>query len=120
MRYVFRRWLNVLTIAFAAICFNTANATSIMGVRSSGQWIARKASDLDKAATEAWLLGYLSGLATGSRVDILRDTDSGSLWRGWTTTAMPIHSSALAVGPRNSTLNYRVGCLNDEKPPALP
>jgi hypothetical protein len=79
MRYLFRRWLNVLTIAFAAICFNTANATSIMGVRSCGQWVARKASDLDKAANEAWLLGYLSGLATGSRVDILRDTDYGSL-----------------------------------------
>ncbi|MFP3556948.1 hypothetical protein [Paraburkholderia sp. SIMBA_054] len=79
MRYMIRRWLSVLTIAFTAICFNTANATTVMGVRSCGQWTARNASALDRAAAEAWLLGYLGGLATGSRVDVLRDTDYDSL-----------------------------------------
>ena len=79
MSYLIRRWLSVLMIAFAALCVHSANATTVMGVRSCGQWIARKSTDVDKAATEAWLLGYLSGLATGSRVDILHDTDYASL-----------------------------------------
>ncbi|SEJ40735.1 hypothetical protein SAMN05192539_1010142 [Paraburkholderia diazotrophica] len=79
MTHMFRRWLGVLAIATAVNCPDVAHATTAMGVPSCGQWIARKNSVSDKATSESWLLGYLSGLATGTRVDILRDTDYDSL-----------------------------------------
>ncbi|MEM5382732.1 hypothetical protein VSR68_03890 [Paraburkholderia phymatum] len=79
MTYMFRRWLGVLVISSAVNCPGAAHATTAMSVPSCGQWIARKNSSSDKATSESWLLGYLSGLATGTRVDILRDTDYDSL-----------------------------------------
>lgn len=79
MSNVFRRWLRVAVILSAANCLHAAHATTAMGVPSCGQWMARKASGADKATSEAWLLGYLSGLATGTRSDILHDTDYDSL-----------------------------------------
>lgn len=57
-------------------------AVQIRGAQSCKTWNDDKANPAAKAENEAWLLGYLSGLASSKNKDFLRDTDSSSffLW----------------------------------------
>ena len=58
------------------------NAVQIRGTQSCKTWNDDKGNSGAKAENEAWILGYLSGLASAKNKDFLRDTDSSSffLW----------------------------------------
>lgn len=64
-----------------------ANAVTVRGSRSCGEWMeAHQSSEPSVAsnATENWLIGYLSGLAVGKRKDFIVGTDNASLFL-WVT-----------------------------------
>lgn len=57
----------------------SANALSTVGDRSCGKWSARKQNPYTEASSEAWLMGYMTGLAIASEKDVLADTDGESM-----------------------------------------
>ena len=62
------------------VCASTlsAHAVEIRGARSCGKWIAGQA-DGQSASNEAWLVGFMSGLAFQSNQDLLKGTDNESI-----------------------------------------
>lgn len=59
-------------------------AVTVMGARSCGTWIeARKSGGISELASEAWIIGYLTGLSVESDKDILASTDANSIYL-WT------------------------------------
>jgi len=73
-------------IAALILTLMVGNAYSVivMGARSCGDWIKNKPIGLDKnwarVVSEAWLVGYLSGMASSSGKDILRDMTASSIF----------------------------------------
>jgi hypothetical protein len=57
---------------------------TIFGARSCGSWVKERPSkaSISRTAQQAWLMGYLSGLASGTSLDALKDGDAESffLW----------------------------------------
>ncbi len=71
--------LLVAVFAFAITC--KANAVELSGVRSCEQWLQqRKASAMASYVTENWILGFLSGIATESHRDFLKDIDNEQIY----------------------------------------
>ena len=69
-------------LVLSATVFN-AQAFTVRGTMSCGVWVKdRQEKGWPMTANIAWLVGYLSGLASGSAKDILRTTDGESvlLW----------------------------------------
>lgn len=74
--------LTLLAVAaFGALSAN-ANALAIFGARSCGVWVEhRTRSDATQArASEAWLVGFLSGLVIATDTDALRDSENESIF----------------------------------------
>lgn len=73
--------LKRLTLAMMALLLaaHAAQALTIRGARSCGDWVQGRTADRNTHA-EAWLVGYLSGRAAASGVDILKGTDNPSLF----------------------------------------
>lgn len=67
-------------------------AVQIRGSQSCKIWNDDKGNAAAKAENEAWLLGYLSGLASAKNKDFLRDTDSSSFFL-WIDTYCQTNSS---------------------------
>ena len=75
--------LFVLTIGFsansnAAAVRNSNEADiNIVGAVSCGDWINYHAHNLTSASWgEYWLIGFLSGIAAGTKIDFMKNTDS--------------------------------------------
>lgn len=58
---------------------NKASAVEVRGVASCGTWIQEQKAD-DSHISQLWLLGFMSGLATGLEKDLLNKTDSPSIF----------------------------------------
>lgn len=73
--------LKRLTLAMIALLLtaHSASALTIRGARSCGDWVQGRTADRNTHA-EAWLVGYLSGRAAASGVDLLKGTDNPSLF----------------------------------------
>jgi hypothetical protein len=53
----------------------------VMGSYSCGAWVQNRANGgVSAELTQGWLLGFMSGLATASRTDILKGRDPTSLY----------------------------------------
>ena len=74
--------------ALAILCLSfSAHAVVIKGARSCGQWVKSHQSaetTVESVTQEAWLMGYLSGLAFAHDVDFLRGVETESMFL-WTT-----------------------------------
>ena len=58
-----------------------ANAVEIRGLISCGVWVKdRVEKEIGEVVNEMWLIGYLSGLATGANSDFLRGSDNESIF----------------------------------------
>ncbi|MDM0103750.1 hypothetical protein QTH97_02310 [Variovorax sp. J22R24] len=70
------------TLVVAASCIGqTVQAVEARGMRSCGTWTKERAvQGVDHFVSEAWLLGYLSGMAFVSSKNILKGTDNDSLY----------------------------------------
>ena len=76
-----KRWIPVLGLcAGSLLSATTANAETVIGARSCGQWMGRNANSIDRMVQESWLLGMLSGLALGTKFDFLAQTDAKSIY----------------------------------------
>ena len=62
----------------AVVTFDLAAAVHIRGAYSCGDWIQGRI--MDRSHAEAWLIGYLSGRAVASDIDILKVADNPSLF----------------------------------------
>ncbi|MFC7460601.1 hypothetical protein [Hydrogenophaga defluvii] len=70
----------VFSIGSIAAAENT-DEVNIIGARSCGQWIeSRTERGSKKVGSEAWLMGYLSGMAMVSGKDAIQRTDSSSIY----------------------------------------
>ena len=56
----------------------SAQAVETRGARSCGIWISDKAN-VQAVTNEAWLVGFLTGMAVNSGKDILKGTDNVSI-----------------------------------------
>jgi hypothetical protein len=61
-----------------------ANAITVMGARSCGDCVKQKPvgeeNNWSRVIYEAWLVGYLSGMASGSRKDALKGSTASSFF----------------------------------------
>lgn len=70
-----RRHLVAWSVALSVLACSSVEAVTVRGVRSCGVWVKdRDISDKN------WLLGFLSGLAFMSDVDILKGVDNESIY----------------------------------------
>ena len=73
----------ITIITFSCISIN-ANAVEVRGVNSCGEWVSekeiRRADGLFLITQQQWILGFLSGYATRSNTDILKDIDADSIF----------------------------------------
>src|ERR1700682_4764160 len=72
----------------------TAAAVIVQGPASCGQWVQNRGSDgMPDTHYKFWLLGYMSGMAVASRIDILKDIDASSieLWMDNYCMANPLN-----------------------------
>ena len=67
-----------MVLLLAAISVD-ASAMEFIGVRSCGAWIEHRTDRNTAIVDEAWLVGFLSGLADGLNKDFLQGTDNASL-----------------------------------------
>ena len=77
--------LSILLII--SMFMNAHGATTLIGTRSCSDWIKSKSTEkslnFTKLNNEAWLLGYLSGLSSGSGKDALANTKNSYIFT-WT------------------------------------
>lgn len=92
--------MKVTTLVFAAAvtwaCAAGAHATTIIGARPCGSWTNARtdpSAAISNVANEDWLLGYISGLAMGSQLDVLRGSDYVSLYQ-WVDNYCRAHPRA--------------------------
>ncbi len=70
---------SILALIALSLTAHSASALTIRGARSCGDWVQGRTADRNTHA-EAWLVGYLSGRAVASGVDLLKGTDNPSLF----------------------------------------
>ena len=62
----------------------TCNATELVGQRTCRLWLVHKGRTSEiswtQIAAQQWLAGYLSGLATGTGVDALKDVNMEAIY----------------------------------------
>jgi hypothetical protein len=68
-----------ITAFSVGVVATSANAFSTIGDRSCGKWSTRRQNPYVEASSEAWLMGYMTGLASASEKDVLADTDGESI-----------------------------------------
>lgn len=73
--------LKLLLISFTIAAAASSEASVLIrGAAKCGSWVSdRNVGGALTAANEFWLLGYLSGLAVGARLDFMRTADPKSL-----------------------------------------
>jgi hypothetical protein len=64
-----------LILSAASISSLAAGTVRVQGGSSCGTWVSERGP-----YHKGWLLGYLSGIAMGSAIDILGDTDYDSIY----------------------------------------
>jgi hypothetical protein len=74
----------VLAIALFIVGATFANAITLRGIGSCGQWqVARSAPDAGpRSAYEFWVLGYMSGVAMATGKDALATTRGNAIFAG--------------------------------------
>lgn len=78
--------LTLGSLALGTAAAVNAQAATVMGMRSCGKWIEARSENTPSRkgwaslAAEAWLVGYMSGLADGLSIDFLKGTDGSSLY----------------------------------------
>lgn len=75
-----RKTMSVLLAGLMLIgVANTARAITVRGISSCGEWVSHN-NDQVKWRAQTWLLGFLSGLAAGTKKDVLDSTDNESVY----------------------------------------
>ena len=105
-----RNIVAIFTTLIVTITTGNAEAVQIRGARSCGVWIKDKAT-LQNSINEAWVVGYLSGLAMGLDKDAILGTDneSISLWIDNYCRANPLKD----IGTASTTLFFQL--INQKK-----
>jgi len=72
----------VLAFVSAAVFATNANAVSVRGFSSCGGWVQDRAENngWPHLSDESWVLGFLSGLALGTKEDVLKRADDPSIF----------------------------------------
>jgi hypothetical protein len=68
----------VSVVMLMAMVASTLRAVEIRGARSCGKWLEERRSG-NHVYAEAWLVGFLSGMAFESNKDFLKGTDNASI-----------------------------------------
>lgn len=93
MRTLQRRILRcalVSAVLAAAAVQASAQDVTVRGAPTCQAYMAAKRSSADEALTDLkWLLGYMSGLAVASHVDILSKPDNGQSMLTWVDLYCP-------------------------------
>mgnify|MGYP003400498538 FL=1 len=71
-------------LLITSIFMSAHAATTLIGTRTCSDWIksrsTEKSPNLTKLNNETWLLGYLSGLSSGSGKDALKNTKNSYIF----------------------------------------
>jgi hypothetical protein len=78
------KFLRLMLIVVAMMFSTNSNALIVMGNPSCGQWVKDRAlqagDQTDALINKAWLVGYLSGLATSKRINFLKNSEAESIY----------------------------------------
>lgn len=75
------RILSFVFCAFTVAVPMCEAATTVRGAASCGDWVVERANHgVGTFGNEAWLVGYLSGIATVTNTNFLKGTDNPSLF----------------------------------------
>lgn len=76
--------MRILPLIFGALAFAVPAckaAVTIRGTVSCGDWVTERTKHgVGAFGNEAWLVGYLSGIATVTNTNFLKGTDNASLF----------------------------------------
>jgi hypothetical protein len=88
--------LTCATFLLVMLASRDAMALATMGDRSCGTWATRKQDFTTDISSTAWLTGFMTGMAVGTSVDVLRDVDGDSvlLWMDNYCKAHPLDKVA--------------------------
>ena len=90
--------LSVLSLAFAGGFSANCDAVTVKGMKRCDAWVKSHASKRTapqaRAAEDAWLLGYLSGVAVAKDIDFLKGVDDDTI-QSWMIHYCRSHPSDL-------------------------
>lgn len=85
-----KTWLLIALTSFACLLSEVTLAAQIRGFASCGQWVTERDRERQRQGPtaqglvyQAWLIGYLSGLASGTGKEVIKDFDDQSIFL-WT------------------------------------
>ncbi len=81
----YMRKISVIVSTAALLCWSSsASSVTTMGDRSCGNWVRPQQAgnnvQIEKLALENWLVGFLSGMAVASKIDVLEHAAGKSLY----------------------------------------
>ncbi|MGF6837094.1 hypothetical protein QF001_000961 [Paraburkholderia youngii] len=71
--------VKIALLAAALLVAHTSFALSTLGNPSCGMWVKRKTDQLVDMGNTSWLMGFMTGIAVGTGVDMLANADGESL-----------------------------------------
>ena len=98
MKRASQLWLFWASVSLLLLAFDARAITSIGG-RSCGVWVRDTSTDsIQRTANRVWLVGYLSGIAAGQNIDVLKglNPESVFLWVDNYCRSNPLESVASA------------------------
>jgi hypothetical protein len=113
------RWLPLVFLALPAL----AQAVAVRDSPSCGEWVKARVDvatpQPETQIVERWLIGFLSGIAVGTRLDLLHGTDSASLysWMDDYCRANPLRSVAEGTPALVAELRNKVKRRHPAGPP---
>ena len=79
-----KKMISALLVVFAiGSMFSTSSmAVTVRGSPSCGEWVetSKKPDGWPHLANQRWLVGYLSGIATGLEIDFIKKADNASMF----------------------------------------
>ncbi|WP_224043905.1 hypothetical protein [Paraburkholderia unamae] len=111
---MFRKLAATVVAALTLIAATGVHAVTIRGVDSCGEWVEvhkSSAPSIGSVTAERWVVGYLSGVATGTGKEIIKGADNDSIFLFITNycRANPLDNVADASGSLMDELIRRKG-----------
>jgi hypothetical protein len=82
---ILKTWVLILLTSLVCLISETTLAVQIRGFASCGEWVTERERERGGRTAQglvyqSWLIGYLSGLASGTGKEVIKDLDNPSIF----------------------------------------